>query len=214
MTSRRAASTPHDVTLPYLTGPQPRGHRPGYLSRSTLRERIVVSNTPPASAIATMASTPLEGCTRAEPPNRWGGSGVSAVQSPAELPHILTLANGDGEDAHIWDYAELTCPHHPPTTLMPCAVWVDCGCSAKITNQNWPTGDGPCPRSATGQHHYIDGEPSRPHAECFAEQWSGSAEFCDAAFELNLPPGRYRVRPWWDGVGFRLELIDKQAVTR
>lgn len=134
------------------------------------------------------------------------------------VPHILELAvYGEpyvGEDADRWDYAELTCPHHPPTALMPCAIWVLCGCPTKpeeITDQDWGTGTGPCPHSATGQHAYIEGEPNHPTAECWALPWA--SEISDAAFELGLPPGSHHVHPRWVNGSLQLELVDEPEVT-
>jgi hypothetical protein len=132
-------------------------------------------------------------------------------------PHILTLStwNGDdydGEDFGCWDDVTIICPHYPAVAIMPCAVWEPCGCAParigeldfydeEITDQDWP-----CSRSPTGKHHYVEDEPFMPIARCFADEWEG--EISDVAFNMGLPAGTYLVRPWWDGWGFRLDLID------
>jgi hypothetical protein len=110
-------------------------------------------------------------------------------------PHILDLTTTDGlpydseEDAHVWDYAELTCPYQPPSELMPCAVMVPCGCPDPAVD---PT---VCPKSVTGHHRLADGEMVRPDAECWAAPWTDG--ITEAAHELGLPPGRYEVEPEW-----------------
>lgn len=107
-------------------------------------------------------------------------------------PHTLTLTTADGtpydgEGVDRWDHAELACPYNPPTELMPCATWDPCRCEP-VTDMG--TGTGPYPRSATGTHRYIEGEPTRPVAECFAVAWE--SEVVERAFELRLAPGARR----------------------
>lgn len=140
----------------------------------------------------------------------------------ARLPHTLTLSTWTGEpyggeDAHRWDEAEIECPHQPATETMPCAQWEPCGCPGNLAEAPlYEGGDGdgrgPCARSATGVHHYIDGEPNQPVASCFARDWED--EVAERAFELGLMPGRHLVRPWWDGDQIQLELVEPQAVAR
>lgn len=135
-------------------------------------------------------------------------------------PHTIALNtwNGEpyeGEDAHRWDFIEIECPHQPATETMPCAKWLPCGCpEGHAATPFWEGGDGdgsgPCARSATGTHRYVDGEPHRPVASCFAVGWEISV--ADAAFELGLMPGTHLVRPWWDGDAVQLELVEPQVV--
>lgn len=137
----------------------------------------------------------------------------------ARLPHTLTLSTWDGEpydgeDAHRWDEATIECPHQPATETMPCAVWEPCGCP--VDNADAPLydggdgdGSGPCARSVTGTHRYVEGEPNRPVASCFALDWEAS--IADRAFELGLMPGTHLVRPWWDGDRVQLELVEPQT---
>lgn len=138
----------------------------------------------------------------------------------ARLPHTLILSTWggepyDGEDAHRWDHAEIECPHQPATEIMPCALWQPCGCPDAFTDmvnyeRDIEVGGGSCPRSATGPHHYLDGEPHRPVASCWVLDWE--AEIAERAFELGLMPGTHLVRPWWDGDAVQLELVEPQVV--
>ena len=135
-----------------------------------------------------------------------------------EMPHILTLTSSDGFDPDVpyfWDEATLTCPYNPPTELMPCSVWIDCGCTS-VSYEQWnpehewvdeaeidplinTDDEGPCPRSATGVHHYWEGIPQRPDAECWPTVHADDLD--GAAMRLRLPPGRYEVFPSSDGDG-------------
>lgn len=144
----------------------------------------------------------------------------------AQRPHVLTLWLDDEFDPEMpswWDRAELACPHEP-SELMPCAVWTTCGCEpvAYEAAESYVLDDdetdplighpglGPCPRSATGAHHYWEGEPNRPDAECWPTLHADDLD--DAARELNLPPGRYEVSPFSDGDGgMTLTLAEKVA---
>lgn len=123
-----------------------------------------------------------------------------------KLPHtlILTTYNGEPyeeEDAEFWDQAEIRCPHDPPSELVPCAVWDRCGCKPKRGQRV----RGRCPKSATGWHWIDDeGEPNRPIASCWPADHAEGLE--ETARELGLPPGEYKVRPWCDDGGIRLEL--------
>lgn len=88
---------------------------------------------------------------------------------------------------------------------MECATWgVLCKCPPDLDEAD-RDGEGPCPTSATGVHRYFDGDPHRPIAECWTRHYS--AELQDAAWELDLPPGRYTVHPWCDGDWPRLDLM-------
>jgi hypothetical protein len=132
-----------------------------------------------------------------------------------QKPHILTLAswnNYDGEDFGCWDYAEITCPYQPATVLMSCASWEPCGCApgfvgeldfhdAFIHHEDWP-----CSASPSGMHRYVEGEPHRPMAVCWTQDWDDSIE--QTAFELGLPAGTYLVHPWWDGDAIGFDLVD------
>lgn len=142
---------------------------------------------------------------------------------PAELPHALKLSltgDYDPDEPGWWDAAELICPHNPPTELMPCAVFVPCGCTpVSYEFDNWyhryvgddeidplidPGALGPCPQSATGAHHYAEGEPNRPAAECWPKLHVEDLD--EAATELGLPPDVYAVWPRNNGDG-GLELL-------
>lgn len=121
------------------------------------------------------------------------------------LPHALILSTYsgepyDGEDAKYWDNAELRCPYDPPSELMPCAVWDRCGCKPKPSQ----VVRGRCPHSSTGWHWIDDeGEPNRPRAECWPTHHAEGLD--DAAFELDLPPGTYLVRTFYEEGCIRLE---------
>lgn len=127
-------------------------------------------------------------------------------------PHVLTLRlvddDYDPECPNFWDEAELTCPHIPPTATMPCAVWDLCGCkpkTAEITNVDWGIGSGPCPTSAIGVHHYYEGEPQKPLAECWPVEHAD--ELDHVARELGLPPGTYFVIPHCVNDALQLEVV-------
>ncbi len=146
---------------------------------------------------------------RAEPPvDHAPVPGVAAVQGLVELPHTLILARLydelDPDEPQCWDTAELTCPHDP-SALMPCAVWTPCRCKPLAHETDWEgEGGGPCAESATGEHHYFEGEPQKPEAACWAVDHADGLK--DAAWNLDLLPGRYMVRPWHEWGVLRLDL--------
>lgn len=130
----------------------------------------------------------------------------------ARAPHTLILSTWDGEpydgeDAHIWDHAELICPHQPPTDTMPCAVWKSCGCRATPPGRG--TGTERCGRSSTGMHRYFNDRPPAVMF-CWTQDWID--RIADWALDLGLQPGTHLVRPWWDGDQLRLETVEPQAV--
>lgn len=139
-----------------------------------------------------------------------------------EAPHILTLSTWDGEpydgeDAHIWDQANITCPHQPATETMPCAAREPCGCPGGLIGiaecgETVRNGGALCSRSMIGVHCYINNEPNRPVARCWTDGWD--SDIAERAFDLGLMPGTHLVRPWWDGDRVQLELVKPQAVTR
>jgi hypothetical protein len=122
---------------------------------------------------------------------------VSELSDP---PHILVLTNYDNDryedaDPDLWDFAEIVCPHEP-SSLMPCATWVFCGCRYnhdEITDPDWGGGQGPCPKSAIGTHTYLEGIPHIPSSECWPVQHADGVT--ESAFELFLPLGKYTVFP-------------------
>lgn len=139
------------------------------------------------------------------------------------IPHILILSQSNPDDwdspdgVNEWDDVEITCLHEP-SELMPCAVWVRCGCEPVVyedfeTGWYWGLeldeidplighpGQGPCPRAASGEHRYWEGEPCRPDAECWPVRHADVDALRDAATDLALPPGRYEVFPRPDGDG-------------
>lgn len=154
--------------------------------------------------------------------------------STARIPHILTLSQSNAEDwdgpgVNEWDDLDLTCLHEA-SELMPCAVWVSCGCEPVDYEQDdylpWSgddseidplignPGSGPCPRSATGEHHYWEGEACRPDAECWPTKHADLDALREAAQDLALPPGRYEVFPAPDGDGGMTLSLDPQGGQR
>lgn len=142
------------------------------------------------------------------------------VFSLPSTPHVLTLSawmSDDylGEDFGYWDEVDITCPHEPPTEHMPCAIWDLCGCPGNLAEMSSfdggaGTGEGPCPTSAIGRHHYHEGKPHRPLPVCFARDWADDVG--DTALEMGLRAGAYLVSPWWDDGSIRLDLIDPLVV--
>lgn len=131
-----------------------------------------------------------------------------APSTPPELAHTLILSTADTRPGTAgtgpyWDTAELICPHQPPTELMPCAAQTPCGCHPTADLCAHP--DALWPRS----HHPVGGVMCRPVAECM----TANRPVEDAADELGLPPGRWSVRPSWDGQ-LRLEIAPaRRALT-
>lgn len=125
-------------------------------------------------------------------------------------PHILTLSlrydEFDPEMPLHADDGSLTCPYDL-SPLMPCATWEPCGCPVKaseITDEDWGTGEGPCKKSATGEHRYVEGEPNLPIAECWARTWE--QELVEDAQFRPWGPGRYTVAILWNGDCPEMEL--------
>lgn len=128
-------------------------------------------------------------------------------------PHILTLSidpdDYDETCPNFWTEVELACPYEP-SSRMPCAVWTPCGCEyaeSELYDPDWSeAGEGPCWISGTGVHHYYDGEPQRPWKECWPTEHAEVNDLNEAAWDLNIGPGTYKVFPWCDDGTLRFDL--------
>lgn len=125
--------------------------------------------------------------------------------SPPELPHTLILSR-DPDVPRYWDDVELICPYRDaPSAAMYCAVCHPCGCHPRADETDgWGRGEGPCPESTTGEHLYFYGEPCKPLPECWVLDHAKHMHATDWV-PLDLGPGVYTVRPWYDD-GLRVDL--------